>query len=44
MSMTKTNERLEEYACHEGNYAMESILAGARAEEKKAESSGPPPR
>jgi hypothetical protein len=29
-----------EYACHEGNYAMMDILAGARAEEKKAEESG----
>jgi hypothetical protein len=26
-----------EYACHEGNYAMVDILAGARAEEKKTE-------
>jgi hypothetical protein len=25
-----------EYACHEGNYGMEGILGGARAEEKKA--------
>ena len=25
-----------EYACHEGNYAMTGILAGARAEEAKA--------
>ena len=25
-----------EYACHEGNYAMEGILAGARLEDKKA--------
>ena len=25
--------RVEEYACHEGNYALESILAGARAED-----------
>jgi hypothetical protein len=24
-----------EYACHEGNYAMEGILAGARAEERE---------
>jgi hypothetical protein len=37
MSMRKTDEPLEEYACHEGNYAMESILAGARTEEKRAE-------
>jgi hypothetical protein len=26
-----------EYACHEGNYGMELILADARAQEKKAE-------
>jgi hypothetical protein len=26
-----------EYACHEGNYALGDILAGARAEEKKTE-------
>jgi hypothetical protein len=26
-----------EYACHEGNYALEGILSGARAEEKAAE-------
>ncbi|MEO8053080.1 MAG: hypothetical protein ABI833_21950, partial [Acidobacteriota bacterium] len=25
-----------EYACHEGNYGMELILAGARAKEKEA--------
>ena len=25
-----------EYACHEGNYAMHGILAGARSEEKRA--------
>ena len=29
-------EPLYEYACHEGNYAMEVILAGARAEEAEA--------
>ncbi|MBV9508344.1 MAG: hypothetical protein JO323_25415 [Acidobacteriia bacterium] len=27
------NYQLAEYACHEGNYAMKDILAGARAEE-----------
>ena len=32
----KNDEPLYEYACHEGNYAMEGILAGARAEEKAA--------
>jgi hypothetical protein len=26
-----------EYACHEGNYGMANNLAGARAEEKRAE-------
>jgi hypothetical protein len=32
-------EPLYEYACHEGNYAMEVILAGARAEEAEAAAS-----
>jgi hypothetical protein len=32
--MRKTNDPVYEYACHEGNYAMEGMLAGARAEEK----------
>ena len=31
-----TEQRIYEYACHEGNYAMSSILGGARVEEKKA--------
>src|SRR5579871_4941716 len=31
--MNKLNEPLYEYACHEGNYAMEDMLKGARAEE-----------
>ena len=35
--MTKTDERMYEYACHEGNYGMVGILAGARAEERAAE-------
>jgi hypothetical protein len=35
--MTRMDEPLYEYACHEGNYAMEGILKGARAEEKAAE-------
>jgi hypothetical protein len=29
-----------EYGCHEGNYAMRSILSGARAEEKAAAKAG----
>jgi len=31
--MTKVAGELHEYACHEGNYGMENILAGARVEE-----------
>jgi hypothetical protein len=31
----RTTERIYEYACHEGNYALADILAGARAEERK---------
>ena len=34
--MTKTPGPIYEYACHEGNYGMTGILAGARAEEKAA--------
>jgi hypothetical protein len=30
-----TNEQIYEYACHEGNYAMPGILAGARVQESK---------
>jgi hypothetical protein len=35
--MMRTDEHMYEYACHEGNYGMFGILAGARAEEKAAE-------
>jgi len=31
--MTKTEGPIYEYACHEGNYALEDILKGARAQE-----------
>jgi len=34
--LNKRREPMYEYACHEGNYAMTDILAGARAEEAKA--------
>jgi hypothetical protein len=34
--MTKVSFPIHEYACHEGNYAMEGILRGARAEEQTA--------
>jgi hypothetical protein len=29
--------RVFEYACHEGNYALSNMLAGARADESAAE-------
>jgi hypothetical protein len=32
--MTRSEEPIYEYACHEGNYAMGGILRGARAQEK----------
>jgi hypothetical protein len=34
--MKKTAAPLLEYACHEGNYAMEGMLGGVRTEEKQA--------
>ena len=34
--LKQTADPIFEYACHEGNYAMEGILAGARAEEHEA--------
>jgi hypothetical protein len=42
ISMTKRADRLFEYACHEGNYAMSDMLSGARAEEKRAGSAPKP--
>ena len=35
LPMTKTDDRIYEYACHEGNYAMTGILRGARATDQK---------
>ena len=34
--MQKTEAPMFEYACHEGNYGMANLLAGARAQEKAA--------
>ena len=34
--LDRSTEAIFEYACHEGNYAMPGILAGARAEERAA--------
>jgi hypothetical protein len=35
--LTQMKTKIYEYACHEGNRAMDGILAGARAEEKAVE-------
>ena len=35
--LSKTDDAVYEYACHEGNYGMEGILTGARAEEADAD-------
>jgi hypothetical protein len=37
--MTRTDDFLFEYACHEGNYGMTNLLSAARAVEKIS----PPP-
>jgi hypothetical protein len=37
LTLKKTVGPLFEHACHEGNYGLYNILAGARAEEKRAE-------
>ena len=34
--MAQTDERIYEYACHEGNYGMVNLLKGARVQEKAA--------
>ena len=36
--LMRSSDALYEYACHEGNYGMEGILAGHRAEEREAAS------
>jgi hypothetical protein len=33
--MTRSEERMFEYACHEANYALEGVLKGARYQEKQ---------
>jgi hypothetical protein len=37
--LRKSEAQMYEYACHEGNYGLQDILAGARAEERTAEGS-----
>ena len=36
MAFRMSRGRMFEYACHEGNYSMTGILAGARREEREA--------
>jgi len=36
LPFSRVNANIYEYACHEGNYALPGILAGARAAEEKA--------
>ncbi|MEX1032958.1 MAG: hypothetical protein WDZ30_06325 [Cellvibrionaceae bacterium] len=36
LPFTATDEQIYEYACHEGNYGLPGILAGARKEEREA--------
>ena len=36
LPMNQSDLPLYEYACHEGNYGMENLLRGARAEEREA--------
>jgi len=40
VTMTKSDSRVYEYACHEGNYGMVGMLEGARAEEKNSAKAG----
>ena len=35
MTMARTEDTLFEYACHEGNYGLYNILAGAQAEARQ---------
>jgi hypothetical protein len=38
--LTRSNDQIYEYACHEGNYALPGVLAGARMQEKTGKKSG----
>jgi len=35
IGLHRSSKPVYEYACHEGNYSLTGILAGARAEESK---------
>jgi hypothetical protein len=36
LTMSRSNDNIYEYACHEGNYSLENMLRGYRAAERKA--------
>ena len=40
LPMARTDDRIYEYACHEGNYGMTNLLAGARVVDAKAAKGG----
>jgi hypothetical protein len=44
LPMAKVEARIYEYACHEGNYSLPMMLAGARKDEREGNAGGPPPR
>jgi hypothetical protein len=44
VALNSSNKPIYEYACHEGNYAMPGILAGARQMEKQGRDPGAGPR
>ena len=35
LTMSRTDDRIYEYACHEANYSLENMLRGYRAAERK---------
>ena len=41
MPLIRMREPLFEHACHEGNYSLRNILAGARKQEKETERDAP---
>ncbi len=41
LTMTRSSERIYEFACHEGNYSLENMLRGQRAVERKPAGPGP---
>jgi hypothetical protein len=38
VEMTRSDDRIYEFACHEGNHAMVGMLRGARATEQPGQS------